>query len=144
VSLLKLPELQALESSRSVLRIPPELDVPVTKRVLELIDSPAFQRLRRISQLGLVSQVYPGATHTRFEHSLGVYRLALQYLRSLAGQADFVQRVDEREAITFILAALLHDIGHWPFCHPIELAGYFVPGKLPTISKRIGESIRHR
>ncbi len=120
MSLLNLPELLSLESARSVIRIPPEIDIPVTQRVMRLIDTEPFRRLAKISQLGLVAQVYPGATHTRFEHSLGVYRLGLLYLRSLAVQPDFVERVDEEQAKIFVIAALFHDIGHWPFCHPIE------------------------
>ena len=104
MSLLNLPELLALESARSVIRIPPEIDVPVTQRVMRLIDTKPFRRLAKISQLGLVAQVYPGATHTRFEHSLGVYRLALLYLRSLAVQADFAERVDEDDSVLFHIA----------------------------------------
>jgi uncharacterized protein len=120
LSLLNLPELKSLESPRSVIRIPPEIDVPVTPRVMRLIDTQPFRRLAKISQLGLVALVYPGATHTRFEHSLGVYRLALLYMRSLAAQPDFLERVDEEQAKLFLIAALFHDIGHWPYCHPIE------------------------
>jgi HD superfamily phosphohydrolase len=76
-SLRDIPELGALRASRSLIRIPPEIDVPLTPRVRRLIDAPAFRRLARISQLGLVSLVYPAANHTRHEHSLGVYRMAL-------------------------------------------------------------------
>jgi HD superfamily phosphohydrolase len=96
------------------------MDVPVTRRVMRVIDTPAFRRLHDISQLGLVSRVYPGARHTRFEHSLGVYRLALLALEQLAGDAHFMQTVGQREARLLVLAALLHDVGHWPYCHPIE------------------------
>ena len=78
-SLREIPELAALRNSRGIVRIPPELDVPLTERVRQLIDTPEFCRLKSISQLGLVSLVYPAANHTRFEHSLGVYRLALLY-----------------------------------------------------------------
>ena len=74
----------------------------------------------RFSQLGLVSLVYPAAHHTRFEHSLGVYRLALLYLRRLAHDERFAELVTPDDAELFIVAALLHDLGHWPFCHPIE------------------------
>ena len=87
---------------------------------MKLIDTPAFQRLRHISQLGLVGHVYPAANHHRFEHSLGVFRMALLFLRQLAHQQEFAEIVSPAEAESFLLAALLHDIGHWPFCHPIE------------------------
>ncbi|MBN2473576.1 MAG: HD domain-containing protein [Pirellulales bacterium] len=115
-----IPELAALDARRGLVRIPPETDVPLTDRVRQVIDTAEFRRLARISQLGLVSLVYPAANHTRFEHCLGVYRLALLYLRQLAGDARFAETVHARDAEVFIVAALLHDLGHWPFCHPIE------------------------
>ena len=116
----QLPELKSLDRSRDLIRIPPETDVPVTPRVLRLLETEPFRRLAHISQLGLVSQVYPGATHTRLEHSLGVYRLSLFYLKSLSEDPLFLSKVDGDHAKLFIVAALMHDIGHWPFCHPIE------------------------
>jgi HD superfamily phosphohydrolase len=119
-SLRSIPEVAWLESRHGLVRIPPELDVPLTDRVRQLVDAPEFRRLARISQLGLVSLVYPAAIHTRFEHSLGVYRLALLYLRQLAGDERFHSTIDRPAAELFIVAALLHDLGHWPFCHPIE------------------------
>jgi HD superfamily phosphohydrolase len=119
-TILDLPEVAGLDAHRSVVRIPPELDVPLTPRVRRLIDSTPFRRLARISQLGLVSLVYPAAIHTRFEHALGVYRLALLYLKQLALDERFVAAVSPGDAELFLAAALLHDIGHWPFCHPLE------------------------
>lgn len=113
-------ELAALRSSRGLIRIPPELDIPLTPRVKRLIDTPQFRRLAGISQLGLVSLVYPAANHTRFEHSLGVYRMALLFLDRLAQDERFTAVVSQHDAERFVVAALLHDIGHWPFCHPIE------------------------
>ncbi|NOZ41356.1 MAG: HD domain-containing protein [Planctomycetes bacterium] len=115
-----LPEIAALRSSRGLIRIPPELDVPITPRVRRLVDTPQFRRLAGISQLGLVSLVYPAANHTRLEHSLGVYRMALLFLDRLADDPRFSDAVTPRDAERFLVAALLHDIGHWPFCHPIE------------------------
>lgn len=119
-SLRDIPELASLDAPASIIRIPPELDVPLTGRVRALIDTPEFRRLAHVGQLGLVGLVYPGATHTRFEHSLGVYRLALLFLRQLARDERFVDTVSPQDAELFLVAALLHDLGHWPFCHPIE------------------------
>lgn len=103
-----------------MVRIPPELDVPLTPRVRQLIDTCEFRRLAKISQLGLVSLVYPAANHTRHEHSLGVYRMALLFLDRLADDERFAAAVRPEAAERFIVAALFHDLGHWPFCHPIE------------------------
>ena len=119
-SILDIPEVAALDARRSLIRIPPEIDVPLTRRVRQVIDTADFRRLARISQLGLVSLVYPAAHHTRFEHSLGVFRLGLLYLKRLAHDERFQAAVSPENAEVFLAAALLHDLGHWPFCHPIE------------------------
>ncbi len=119
-SILDIPEVAALDTRRDLIRIPPETDVPLTDRVRAVIDTAEFRRLAHVSQLGLVSLVYPAAIHTRFEHCLGVYRLALLYLKQLANDERFSRAVSPCEAETFIAAALLHDLGHWPFCHTLE------------------------
>lgn len=119
-SLLDIPEVIGLDTKRSLVRIPPELDVPLTERVRLLIDTPEFRRLSKVSQLGLVSLVYPAALHTRFEHCLGVYRLALLLLKQLAHDPRFADTVRPEDGELFLVTALLHDLGHWPFCHPIE------------------------
>ena len=79
-----LPELAALDVASAGVRIPPGVTVPLTPRVRALLDAADMRRLARVSQLGLVSLVYPGAVHTRLEHSLGVYRLALEFLGRLS------------------------------------------------------------
>lgn len=139
-SLLEIPEVQALDGPSRLIRIPNQIDVPVTNRLMRLIDTPFFQRLAKISQLGMVSFVYPAANHNRFEHSLGVYRNALLFLRQFARQERFTEIVTERDANLLILAALLHDIGHWPYCHPIE--DMKIPG-LPTHENFATEYISH-
>ena len=116
----QLPEILALDSGRNLIRIPQELDIPLTPRVRQIIDTAEFRRLKSISQLGLVSLVYPAAHHTRFEHSLGVYRMALLYLKQLSFDERFAATVTPHQAEVFMVAALVHDLGHWPFCHPIE------------------------
>jgi HD superfamily phosphohydrolase len=118
--LLFIPELRELSARRNLIRIPHETDVPLTPRVRRLVDTSAFRRLARISQVGLVSLVYPAANHSRFEHSLGVYRNALLYLQQLATEERFAALIEPADAELLIAAALLHDLGHWPFCHPIE------------------------
>ncbi|MBL8890142.1 MAG: HD domain-containing protein [Planctomycetaceae bacterium] len=118
--LLSIPEVSGLVAPQQLVRIPDQKDVPITSRVRRLIDSSAFSRLRGISQLGLVGYVYPGATHSRFEHSLGVYLNALLYLQHLARYSEVEKLIDPGQAECFLVAALMHDVGHWPFCHPME------------------------
>lgn len=88
----------------------------------ELIDTPAFQRLRYVRQLGLAFLVYPGATHSRFEHALGTYHLARRTLSLFEEQPDF-GAVGRDDCMLVRVAALLHDIGHYPFSHALEEIG---------------------
>ncbi|MDR2345290.1 MAG: HD domain-containing protein [Planctomycetaceae bacterium] len=118
--MFNIPEITGLDSRIGFIRIPPELDVPLTERVRRLLDTEAFRRLARIPQVGFVSLVYPAACHTRFEHSLGVYRLALLFIRRLEHLQAFAKLVTQHDAELLIVSALLHDIGHWPFCHLVE------------------------
>jgi len=83
---------------------------------LQIIDNPIFQRLRRIRQLSGAHLTYPGAQHTRFEHSLGVMHIAGRASQTL--QEKGVLKTDDIDSIR--LAALLHDIGHGPFSHLFE------------------------
>ncbi len=122
-NLLDIPELQAWDNRQNLIRIPSQQDVPVTQRIRLLVDSHPFQRLASLRQLGLVSLVYPGATHSRFEHSLGVYRMSLMFLKRLATFPAFCERITPHQAEVFLVTSLLHDIGHWPYCHPIEDMG---------------------
>ena len=119
----EIPELNDLHAGRNLVRIPDEQNVPFTPRVRAVVDTPEFQRLGQISQLGLVARVYPGARHTRLEHSLGVYHNALRYLQQLQLSPRFAATFSVRDAERLIVASLLHDVGHWPFCHPIEDLG---------------------
>ncbi|HEX2168063.1 MAG TPA: HD domain-containing protein, partial [Longimicrobiales bacterium] len=89
---------------------------PVARRI---IDSPTFQRLRHIKQLGHAHLVYPGATHTRFDHAVGVYHLAQRALHVLA-ERDELGPVDEADCRVIPVGALLHDVGHYPFSHALE------------------------
>src|SRR2546430_8618479 len=88
----------------------------------ELIDTPAFQRLRHVRQLGLAFLVYPGATHSRFEHALGTYHLARRTLALFEEQDDY-SAIGRDECTLVRAAALLHDVGHYPFSHALEEIG---------------------
>jgi uncharacterized protein len=125
-TLLSLPELLALDSGGEGVRIPPGDTVPLTPRVRALLDTAPLRRLAGVSQLGLVALVYPGAVHSRLEHSLGVYRLALEFLRRLRRDDRFAAAISAADAAAFLAAALLHDVGHWAYCHPLEDMG--LPG----------------
>lgn len=85
--------------------------------LFDVIEHPYFQRLRRISQTGLLSLVFPGATHTRFHHALGAMHLMFSALETLKLKGVEVSREEEKAAM---LAILLHDIGHGPFSHALE------------------------
>lgn len=93
--------------------------VYLTAELWDLMSAPAFQKLRRIQQLGPASAVYPGATHTRAAHSIGVYHLARRLLRSLLdrGAAGWTSPVGVK---SFLAASLLHDLGHFPYAHSLK------------------------
>ncbi|HQZ90192.1 MAG TPA: HD domain-containing protein [Thermomicrobiales bacterium] len=94
--------------------------IPLSHEAARLIATPEFLRLDGIQQLGFVSRVWPGARHTRFEHSLGVMCLMQQALERLNERGA---GIDDESARVAIAAALLHDIGHYPFSHAIEELG---------------------
>jgi HD superfamily phosphohydrolase len=96
----------------------------------DIIAHPAFQRLRRIRQLGVADMVYPGAVHTRFEHSIGVMHLATLMYDAMLTKKENKEILEERlhyrnpgferDRQLIRLAALLHDVGHAPFSHASE------------------------
>jgi HD superfamily phosphohydrolase len=111
---------------------PPDLEVirdPLWDNIrldgpaLQALDTPPVQRLRYIRQVGHAFLVYPGATHTRFEHALGAYHLTRRALATLA-ECGELDRVPEDDRLAVRMAALLHDIGHYPFSHALEEAGF--------------------
>ena len=105
-----------------IIRDPLWNNIRLDPLAFELIDTPAFQRLRYVRQLGLAFLVYPGATHSRFEHALGTYHLARRTLVLFEEQEDFAL-ISRDECQLARAAALLHDIGHYPFSHALEEIG---------------------
>ena len=104
-----------------VVRDPLWNNIRLDPEALAVVDTAAVQRLRYVRQLGHAFLVYPGATHSRFEHALGAYHLARRLLAQVEDAGD--ARVEPADRVRLKLAALLHDIGHYPFSHALEEAG---------------------
>jgi uncharacterized protein len=94
--------------------------IELTPLEFQVIGSPAFQRLRNVKQLGLAYLVYPGADYSRFSHSIGVCHVTGRILAALRERASVA--IPDAEVQQYRLAALLHDIGHYPFSHAMERA----------------------
>ena len=134
-----------MTASFEVVRDPLWNNIRLEPDALTVVDTPAVQRLRYVRQLGHAFLVYPGATHSRFEHCLGAYHLARRALDHLS-HGDVAVAPKDAQAIR--LAALLHDIGHYPFSHALEEAGlprheslarrHLTGGALADVLKRIG------
>ena len=105
-----------------IIRDPLWNNIRVDPLALRLVDTRAFQRLRYVRQLGLAYLVYPGASHSRFEHALGAYHLARRTL-SLFEERRLTRGLDRQACLIVRYAALLHDIGHYPFSHALEEIG---------------------
>jgi hypothetical protein len=105
-----------------ILRDPVWNNIRIDQLTLELVDTEVFQRLRYVRQLGWTYLVYPGATHSRFEHALGTHHLSRRTLALLCEAEDSVSISEVDQAIVRS-AALLHDVGHYPFSHALEEIG---------------------
>ncbi|MCJ7778504.1 MAG: HD domain-containing protein [Sedimentisphaerales bacterium] len=92
-------------------------DIHLKKREVDVIDTPSFQRLRHLKQLAMAQMVYPAATHTRFAHSIGALGMMIRILDA-AGRNGLDISPEQRDQLR--LAALLHDIGHYPYSHLME------------------------
>src|SRR5690349_22790770 len=113
----------AIAPDFDVIRDPLWDNIRLDRAALAALDTPTVQRLRYVRQLGHAFLVYPGATHTRFEHALGAYHLTRRALASLEERGELVHVAPE-DCQAAKLAALLHDIGHYPFSHALEEAGF--------------------
>lgn len=106
------------------LRIPIWGHIPLGLGARRIIQHPDFVRLQRIRQLGFVHYVFPGASHTRFEHLIGTYHLSVLILQRLVlnpvNWKGSVPSISPDEARLFLASALLHDIGHYPFAHLVD------------------------
>ena len=98
------------------LRIPIWGHIPLSRAARRIIEHPDFVRLSKIRQLGFVHYVFPGASHTRFEHSIGAYHLSVLMLQRLVLNPA-TPPISREEACLFLAASLLHDIGHYPLAH---------------------------
>ncbi|MDP9279165.1 MAG: HD domain-containing protein [Gemmatimonadota bacterium] len=105
-----------------ILRDPVWNNIRVDEITLELVDTEVFQRLRYVRQLGWTYLVYPGATHSRFEHALGTHHLSRRTLALLC-EAEDATSISEQDQAIVRSAALLHDVGHYPFSHALEEIG---------------------
>ena len=132
-----------------ILRDPVWNNIRVDELTLALVDTEVFQRLRYVRQLGWTYLVYPGATHSRFEHALGTHHLSRRTLALLC-EAEDPTSISEVEQAIIRSAALLHDVGHYPFSHALEEIGalhhedvarpLITEGSVATLlSSRLGE-----
>jgi HD superfamily phosphohydrolase len=123
-----IPDVPALPTTE-IIRDPLWDNIRVDHPALLALDTPAVQRLRYVRQVGHSFLVYPGATHTRFEHALGAYHLTRRALAALEELSELGPATEE-ECLAVRMAALLHDIGHDPFSHALEEAGFPSPETL--------------
>lgn len=99
--------------------------------IFDLVEHPYYQRLRRVTQLGFTHYVYPGATHTRFNHTLGAMHLIQKAIRVLRSKGV---EITKAEAESLMIAILLHDIGHGPFSHSLEYVLMDIPHEQLSIA----------
>ena len=116
------PDAPALPVSE-VIRDPLWDNIRIDRAALTALDTPVVQRLRYVRQVGHSFLVYPGATHTRFEHALGAYHLTRRAIAALDELGELPPGMEE-DCLAVRMAALLHDIGHYPFSHALEEAGF--------------------
>jgi HD superfamily phosphohydrolase len=121
-----------------IIRDPLWDNIRLDRPALLALDTPTVQRLRYVRQVGHAFLVYPGATHTRFEHALGAYHLTKRALAALEERGELDPATDE-DRLAVRMAALLHDVGHYPFSHALEEAGFPSHEKLGIAKLSRGE-----
>lgn len=122
-----------MTDSMKIIRDPLWNTIRLSETALRIIDTPSFQRLRFIRQLGLAHLVYPGATHTRFDHAVGVHHLTVTALRMLRERGGAPEEAwQDAELVPY--AALLHDIGHYAYSHALE---ELEPAQIPADHEEI-------
>jgi HD superfamily phosphohydrolase len=129
-----------MTGSGKLIRDPLWETIHLDPTAVRIVDTGEFQRLRYIRQLGLAHLVYPGATHTRFDHALGVYHLTRSALRSLRERGGVPPEAWEGEELV-PYAALLHDIGHYAYSHALEeLEAEHLPAHHEEVSRQFFSS----
>lgn len=115
-----------------------DMNDPIDKLAWDLISTPEFQRLRRVKQLGVSEYTFPGATHNRFSHSIGVFHLARRLMNIVKRTLkDDHKEVDDYKSRVALIAALVHDLGHGPFSHAFEQV------EKTRLSKQLGAYQNH-
>lgn len=114
------PELSTY--SKNVVRVVPNINTVLTNRLKAIIEHPLVARLKTVTQLGLISLVYPTADHTRYDHVLGAFTYTASYVKSLFQDSQnpiFRNLVDEQDIKAVLLASLFHDLGQYPLAHDL-------------------------
>lgn len=128
---------KCLEFHKTI-RDPVYVDLKVNRLEVALLDSSAFQRLRRIKQLGTTELVYPGATHTRFDHSLGTLAMAVKMMELIRENPKPIETIEAGSYCELLTrtCALLHDLAHVPFGHTLDDEGNLFRGQWKSKSRR--------
>ena len=112
-----------MKKGSKIIRDPIHGDITIEKRFVDIIDTPEFQRLRRISHLGTGNLLFPAAEYSRFSHSLGTFhvmKLIMDHFQEIFKELDLEGELGQAEKDLALAAALLHDIGHGPLSHTFE------------------------
>ncbi len=113
-----------LLETKKVIKDPIHKDIWLTETEINIIDTKEFQRLRNIKQLGPAIFVYPGAQHSRFEHSIGTLYMAQRIIKAIKRNTEkSSNKLSDRDIFLIRIVALLHDLVHLPFGHTLEDEG---------------------